>query len=104
MNFKKIYSAANIAEAYLIQGLLNNLSIESVLSGENLSIAAGGLPADVFQVDIMVPEKSFKEAAKVISNYEKSLKNSFNDNKSWICEKCNDVIPEIFEICWSCQA
>ena len=104
MNFKKIYSAANIAEAYLIQGLLKNLSIESILSGENLSIAAGGLPADVFQVDIMVPEKSFKEATKVISSYENALKNSSNDNESWICEKCNKVNPEIFEICWSCQA
>ena len=51
MNYKKIYSAANAVEAHMIQGLLEQESISTNLSGEGLSIATGGLPTDVIHVD-----------------------------------------------------
>ena len=42
MNYKEIYSAANATEAHLIKGLLEQKSIETSLSGEDLSIGMGG--------------------------------------------------------------
>ena len=104
MHYKKIYSAANASEAHLLQGLLERGSIETTLSGENLTIAAGALPADVFQVEILVDEEKYAEAVEIISNYEYILRQPAKDGKSWECEECNKVNPEIFEICWSCQA
>ena len=103
MNYKKIYSASNATEAHLIQGLLEQASIDAILSGENLTIAAGGLPADVFQVEISVDEDKYSEALKVISNYEEMLKLPVKDGESWECEECKKVNPETFEICWNCQ-
>ena len=104
MNYKKIYSAANATEAHLIQGLLEQASIDATLSGESLTIAAGALPADVFQVEILVDEDKYSEALKIISNYEEMLKLPAKDGESWECKECKEVNPDTFEICWSCQA
>ena len=104
MNYKKIYSAANSTEAHLIQGLLELESIETILSGEGLSIATGGLPTDVIQVELLVDEEKYAEALEIIANYEQLLKEPAQNGESWECEECNKVNPETFEICWSCQA
>ena len=104
MHYKKIYSAANAMEAHLIQGLLEQESIEINLSGEDLSIAKGRLPADVIQVGILVDEEKYAEALEFISNYEEILRQPAKDGESWECEECNKVNPDSFEICWSCQA
>ena len=104
MNYKEVYSAANITEAHLIQGLLERKSIATNLSGENLSNVWGGLQTDFNQVDILVDEEKYSEAVEIISNYEEILKQPVQDGKSWQCEKCNKVNPETSEICWNCQA
>jgi len=104
MNYKKIYSAANAIEAHMIQGLLEQESISTNLSGEGLSIATGGLPTDVIQVEILVDEDKHAEALQIISKYEEILRQPAQDGESWECEECNKVNPETFEICWSCQA
>ena len=104
MNYKEVYSAANATEAHLIQGLLERASIETNISGENLSTAWGGLQTDFNQVDIQVDEEKYAEAVEIISNYEEILKQPAQDGKSWQCEKCNKVNPDTFEICWNCQA
>ena len=72
MIYNNIYSAANATEAHLIRGLLEQESIETRLSGENLSIATGGLPTDVIQVGIMVNKDKIAEAVAIIINYEQT--------------------------------
>ena len=104
MNYKEVYSAANATEAHLIQGLLERESIETNLSGENLSTLWGGLKTDFSQVNILVDEEKYAESMEIISNYEDIIKQPVQNGKSWQCEECNKVNPDIFEICWSCQA
>ena len=103
MNYKEVYSAANVTEAHIIQGLLERESIETNLSGENLSTVWGGLQTDFSQVDILVDEEKYAEAVEIISNYEENLNQPTQDGQRWECEECNKVNPDIFEICWSCQ-
>ena len=103
VNYKKIYSAANSTEAHLIQGLFELESIQTCLSGEHLTVAAGGLPADVFQIDILVDEDMYAEALEIISNYEEILRQPVQDGKSWECDECKKINPDTFEICWNCQ-
>ena len=103
MNYKKVYSAANVTEAHLIQGLFERESIETNLSGESLSIVWGGIQTDFNEVEILVDEEKYAEAREIISNYEEILKQPTQDGKSWQCKECNEVNPETFEICWSCQ-
>ena len=104
MHYKEIYLAANATEAHLIQGLLERESIETSLYGEGLSIAWGGLPTELNQIEILVDENMYSEARGIISKYEEILRNPAQDGHSWECEECQQVNPETFEICWSCQA
>ena len=104
MKYKKIYSPSNTIEAHLIQGLLEQESIETNLSGKDLSTIWGGLQTDFNQVEILVDEEKYAEALEIITNYEDILRQPAKDGKSWECEGCDSVNPETFEICWSCQA
>ena len=103
MNFKKLYSAANATEAHLVQGLLEQKSIKTNLSGESLSTVWGGLQTDFNEVEVLVDEEKYAEALEIISNYEKTLRRSTKGGESWECDECSKVNPETFEICWSCQ-
>ena len=103
MQYKKLYSASNTTEAHLIKGILENADIETILLGEDLSIGVGELPVDVLQVTIKVNKLKYSEALEIISNYEVLMREPVQDGKSWKCEECNNVNPENFEICWSCQ-
>ena len=104
INYKKIYSAANATEAHLVQGLLEQKSVKTNLSGESLSTVWGGLQTDFNEVEVLVDEEKYAEALEIISKYEELLKQPTQDGESWECEECNKVNPEIFEMCWSCQA
>ena len=97
------YTAANLAEAYIIQALLKYESIQATILGDNLTIAAGGLPADVFNVNLLIEETQFIKAMEIIKNYEERLKLSLDSKDVWKCNSCDKMNPCSFEICWSCQ-
>lgn len=101
MDYVKLYKAADENEAHFIKGLMKEYSIDVNLLGEGLSVAIGGLPLEVKQVNILVHKDQFDEAKKIILNYEKELKN--NSTVKWKCTKCNKINPETFEICWNCS-
>ena len=102
MNYIQVYKAANSSEAYFIKGLLEQNSIDVRLLGENLSVAMGGLPLEVIQVDLLVRKEQFDKAKKIIIQYENELKNK-NNKKNWICSYCSKNNPATFEICWNCN-
>ena len=101
MNFVKLYKAANVNEAYFIKGLLSEPGIKIQLLGEGLSVAIGGLPLEVIEVDILVSKYQFNEAKKIIFDYEKELKSEYK-NKNWKCLSCKNNNPDTFDICWNC--
>ena len=102
MNYIQVYKAANSSEAYFIKGLLEQNSLDVRLLGENLSVAMGGLPLEVIQVDLLVRKEQFDKAKKIIIQYENELKNK-NNKKNWICSYCSKSNPATFEICWNCN-
>ena len=100
----KKYTAANLTEAYLIQGLLEQESISVTILGENLTIAVGGLPADVYHVDLLIEESQYTKALNIILEYENKLKSSLEILDNWKCDNCDNLNPNSFEICWNCQS
>ena len=67
------------------------------------SIGIGELPVDVIKVEISVNADKYSQALDIIHDYEKNLRDSVQDGKSWECKECNQISPENFEICWNCQ-
>ena len=102
MDFVKIYKAANLSEAHILEGLLQSKCIEVKFLGESLSVGAGELPMEVLQIDMYVKLRNQKNAKAVIVEYEKNIKKEYI--KSWICGKCKKINPGNFEICWKCNS
>ena len=104
IQYRKLYSAANMIEGSLIKGILEEHSIETNLRGGNLSVGIGELPVDVISVDLLVNVDKFEEAMDIVREYEKKLREPSQDNKTWECEKCDNMNPENFTLCWNCQS
>ena len=102
MNYIKVYKAANSNEAHFLKGLLEQNDFDVKLLGENLSVAMGGLPLEVIQVDVLVHKDNYNQAKQIILKYEQELKNIGQDKK-WICKYCSKHNPSSFEICWNCN-
>ena len=102
MDYIKLYKAADQNEAYFIKGLLEKNCIDVKLLGGNLSVAMGGLPLEVIQVDLLVLKNQFNDAKKIIKTYEAELKNSVKQ-KNWICKHCSKSNPKTFDLCWNCN-
>lgn len=77
---KCVYEAADMLEAHVIQGLLEQHRITSFIEGEYLVGAAGGLPASR-QVRILVNDDDFDEGTVLVREYEQANQ-SFNQQAS----------------------
>ncbi|MGF1691688.1 DUF2007 domain-containing protein [Photobacterium kagoshimensis] len=91
------YRAANNLEAHCLKGLLESDHIAVKLTGENLSSAAGELPADVVEVSLWVDEPDMPQASSILQRYEQS-----QNGQAWQCAQCNEINEAQFELCWQC--
>ncbi|WP_432454809.1 MULTISPECIES: putative signal transducing protein [unclassified Agarivorans] len=91
------YSAANLLEAKLLQGMLIKQGIDTRLDGEFAMAAAGELPVDVFQVTIRVALTNWDRAKQAVFDYEQQ------NGYDWACDQCGERNPSSFDFCWSCQ-
>ena len=73
LSWSVVYRAGNPIEAHLVRGLLEDHAIPVRLSGEALVGAIGELPADVAQVEVLVPRGFSVRARGLVQNYEESL-------------------------------
>lgn len=70
-NLSTVYEADTTAEAYMIAGLLQQLEMQSVVSGSRLTGAIGELPVTGL-IKVQVPTAMREEAIKVIEQWDKS--------------------------------
>jgi len=95
----KFYTAANLAEAYLIRGLLSADRIESKIFNENAQGAVGEIPFTQAYPEIwLVDEVDLPRARKLILKYECSV----DDGRFIVCTSCGENSPLNFEVCWNC--
>ncbi|QUJ67354.1 DUF2007 domain-containing protein [Photobacterium sp. GJ3] len=95
--WQQIYHAGNALEAHLVKGMLEHAGIDVRLTGENLSAAAGELPADVVQVALWVQEKDVSRASQLVMGYEQG---GFTP---WRCPACGELNEGQFDWCWQCS-
>lgn len=98
---KKVYTAANLQEAYLIAGLLQQSGIEVTVENENLSGGIGEIPFTHTYPELhLVDERDELLAKKMIVEYE----NSREHLKTVCCPNCGEENPANFPSCWACEA
>ena len=97
---KKIYSAANITDAYLVQSLLAEALIKTRILNEYAQGGMGEISFTQAYPEIWLLDTSQTEQARhIIHNFEQ------RDTiiESITCPNCDEPNPETFEVCWRCK-
>lgn len=69
---KPVFDANNSLEAHLVLGLLKQVGIDGIVSGEYLQGAMGELPAFGL-VKVLVAEQDYRRASEIIADWQQSM-------------------------------
>ncbi|MEK7304114.1 MAG: DUF2007 domain-containing protein [Pseudomonadota bacterium] len=97
---QRLYSAANLPEAYLVRGLLAAAGIEARVFNEYAGGALGELPFAEAAPSVWVEEeRDLPRARQVVATYE----NAAAAPGVTRCGACGEENPHDFAVCWQCQ-
>ena len=98
---QRVFTAATLLEAYLVQQMLEAEFIPALVFNENAHGAAGELPiTDVWPEVWIKDDRHRSEARSIIECYEaKSSGETLTP-----CAQCGENNPGNFELCWHCGA
>jgi hypothetical protein len=97
----RIYTFSHEAEGLILQSLLEEEGIESLVQGRDLVIAQGGLPiTNETMPTIWVRRLDEAKALSIVQNFLTRPRNV--QRQKWICPGCGEKIEEQFSHCWNC--
>ena len=97
---ERLYSAADLFEAYLIRDLLAEVGVRAQILNENAQGGVGEIPFTHAYPEVWVErENDLNRARQVIVEYE-----SRRDTSHYVdCPNCGEQNPDNFETCWHCS-
>ncbi len=96
---KKVYSAANVPEAYLVRDQLQHAGIEARVLNEHAIGALGDMPlASAYPQVWIERDHQSHHARQIIAEYESQR----TDSQARHCFKCGESSPGQFDLCWNC--
>ena len=94
---RRVYTAATLPEAHLIQQLLEGAGIKARVFNENAQGALGELPVIEAWPDVwVIQDHQFAAARAVIEHHETQ------SDVERECRRCGEFSPGSFEFCWHC--
>lgn len=97
---QRLYTAANLPEAYLVLHMLQAEGIAARVFNENAQGGVGELPFTHTYPEVWVEREIDARAARaVIRRFEDSMKNS---DAAVNCPHCEEENPPSFDVCWNC--
>lgn len=95
----KLYVAANLQEAHLINGMLASAGIDAQIFNQHSQGALGEIPFGEAYPEIWLADTADLAAArKIIAAYERPV----GIAKDVPCPACGEDNPFDFSICWHC--
>lgn len=95
---RKLYTAANLPEAYIVFHLLSQAGIEARVFNENAQGGLGELPFTHTYPEVwLMDEDDMTRARDVVAGYEASCSEG-----SVRCAECQEENPVNFQVCWNC--
>lgn len=95
----KLYSAGNIQDAYIVQGLLNEAGIETRILNEYAQGGVGEIPFTQAYPEIwLINESDRNKAKEIITQYDSRPR----PGEDLFCAHCQEPNPDTFETCWHC--
>lgn len=101
---KKVYTAANPAEAHIVRGILESHDIVAEVRGEALFSVRGELPmvGETFPTVWIVDEHDHQQAIQVVTEYDRKMKEEGATGDHWVCSSCGEQLEQQFTACWQC--
>lgn len=96
---QKLYTAANLQDAYLLLHQLLQAGIEARVLNEHAQGGLGELPFTHVYPEIWLLEPAaMAQARRIVTEYERRQPAS----GACICRTCGEESPGGFELCWYC--
>jgi Putative prokaryotic signal transducing protein len=96
---KKLYRAANLPDAHILRGLLEQAGISVRVFNENAQSGVGQLPFTEAWPEIWVAEeRDLARAREIVQAFESAPPVS----GSLRCPGCSEDNPNTFQVCWNC--
>ncbi|WP_136796714.1 MULTISPECIES: putative signal transducing protein [Desulfosediminicola] len=101
---KKVYTAANPAEAHIVRGILESHNIIAEVRGEALFSVRGELPmvGDTFPTVWILQDSDHQQAINVVTEYDSKMKEEGTIGEYWVCSSCGEQLEQQFTACWQC--
>ena len=101
---KRVYIAANPADAHLVKGILEGENIEAVVQGEYLFNIRGEVPVtpETSPSVWVVNESDYERALEVLSALRVGERPLHQDGAEWRCGQCGEMNGPQFTQCWQC--
>jgi len=98
---KRVYTAANLAEAHLVRDLLQQAGVAVHVFNEYAMAAMGDVPMGSACPQLWISQPQQEQHARaVIAEYEnRPLTTTIKS-----CVACGEASPGEFELCWNCGA
>ena len=98
---KRIYTAMNLPEAYLVRDLLTRSGVAAHVFNEHAMAAMGELALGSAYPQVWIAQEHQEQHARsVIADYESRPASTGIKN----CFGCGEQNPGEFELCWNCAA
>ena len=98
---KRVHSAANLPEAYLLLHLLADRGIRARVLNANAASIAGELPIDAARPQVWVDNPADEPRAReMIEAFMREVPSTATVR----CPACDEENPASFDLCWKCGA
>ncbi|MCC7548704.1 MAG: DUF2007 domain-containing protein [Burkholderiales bacterium] len=97
---KRLCRAANLPEAHILRGLLEQAGIETRVFNEHAQGGVGQLPVQESWPELWVDEQDLVRAAALLDAFQRSAPATGTRT----CAACAEDSPSNFQICWNCGA
>ena len=97
---KRLYTDQNSLMIGNIKNILENHGIECIIKNFMLVGSVGELPPTVCSTEVWVVDDEKYAEAKII--FKDIFSEDKNNNSTWKCSKCGEIIESQFTDCWNC--
>jgi len=100
----EIYRDRDYSKVGMIQGLLEDAGIRTLLRNRNAVSMTTEIPIPIMFPNICLLNSTDKEQAlELIDVYLNMSRVAAENTEKWRCSKCDETNDDNFSECWSCQ-
>jgi hypothetical protein len=98
----KLFTSYNLWETGMLQGVLEQQGIASVIRNEHLVNTSGYIRPDTWPELWVLHDTDAERATQLLEEWQKTRPES-DVATAWTCAHCGETIEGEFDACWNCS-